>query len=64
MRNSPPQEYTKTSNPNPFTSCFIVDYLDLLGMKRKIALLSEYCDIDDMKYLSSYKRKFDPLKDM
>jgi len=64
MRSSPPVKYKDKDSPVFFTPFFIVDYISLLGMKRKLFFLNEYCDIDDYKFLSRDKRKNDSLKDM
>lgn len=44
-----------------FSPCFIVDFLNNLGMMRKLETLSDFCGLDDFKYLPKGMMMRDPL---
>ena len=39
----------------------MIDYLDILGLKRKFNFQSDFCDIEDYAFLSKQARNFNPL---
>lgn len=63
MRTKPHIKYEKGQKAVPFTPYFIVDYLDILGMKRKLTFLTEYCDMKDQAILND-KEAHDELAEL
>ena len=47
----------KKFDEEDFIPYFTLDYLDLMGVKRKITLFEEFCDVTDFP-----KNKKDPLE--
>ena len=47
-----------------FTPCFVVDFLNNLGMMRKLESLNDFCGLDDFKYLPQAAVREDPLISM
>jgi hypothetical protein len=47
-----------------FSPCFVVDFLNNLGMMRKLEPLNDFCGLDDFKYLPKAIVREDPLINM
>ena len=51
----------KPLDRGPFVPSFVVDFLDKIGMMRRSETLSDFCGLDDFKWLPQEKQKDDPL---
>jgi len=58
-RKDPPTSFDKN---HPFTPYFICDFLDTLGMIRRVELFSEFCGVDDFKHVQKSQKENDPLR--
>jgi hypothetical protein len=50
-------KFIRGTERKPFTAFFIVDYVDVLGVFRRLELFTEFCTMSDYKLMSGIVKK-------